>query len=306
MILLCGIPTEGPLALVATELDALGMSPVWFNQRHFDDMAMELAVGPAGVGGTLRVDDRSYRLADVTAVYTRVMDDRLLPELEGEDEGSDRRRACRELHETLSRWLAVTPARVVNPAAAGASNASKPFQAQIVAGHGFAVPDTLVTNDPAAVRAFRTEHGRVVYKSVSGVRSMVELLDEGSLRRLPDVRWCPVQFQAYVDGTNIRVHTVGDEVFATLIRTDATDYRYASRSGAGPPTFEVTELAPEEAARCVALARGLGLPVAGIDLKRAPDGRLFCFEVNPSPAYSYYERQTGQPIARAIARYLAS
>jgi hypothetical protein len=27
--------------------------------------------------------------------------------------------------------------------------------------------------------------------------------------------------------------------------------------------------------------------------------------VNPSPAFSYYEAHTGQPIAQAIARYLA-
>jgi hypothetical protein len=28
-------------------------------------------------------------------------------------------------------------------------------------------------------------------------------------------------------------------------------------------------------------------------------------EANPCPAYSYYEAHTGQPIARAVARYLA-
>jgi hypothetical protein len=32
---------------------------------------------------------------------------------------------------------------------------------------------------------------------------------------------------------------------------------------------------------------------------------VFCFEVNPSPGYSYFEANTGQPIARAVARYLA-
>ena len=32
---------------------------------------------------------------------------------------------------------------------------------------------------------------------------------------------------------------------------------------------------------------------------------MYCFEVNPSPAFSYDEAHTGQPIAQAIARYLA-
>jgi len=49
----------------------------------------------------------------------------------------------------------------------------------------------------------------------------------------------------------------------------------------------------------------MGLGFAGIDLRRTPDGELICFEVNPSPAFSYYEAQTGQPIAEALAAYLA-
>jgi uncharacterized circularly permuted ATP-grasp superfamily protein len=40
------------------------------------------------------------------------------------------------------------------------------------------------------------------------------------------------------------------------------------------------------------------------DLARAPDGRWFCFEVNPSPGFTYYESHTGQPIAAAIADML--
>ena len=56
----------------------------------------------------------------------------------------------------------------------------------------------------------------------------------------------------------------------------------------------------------VRLAEGLGLAFAGIDLKITPDNRVYCFEVNPSPAFSYYEANTGQPIARAVAEYLAA
>ena len=52
------------------------------------------------------------------------------------------------------------------------------------------------------------------------------------------------------------------------------------------------------------MASGMSLVVAGIDLRRAPDARWFCFEVNPSPAFVYYEEATGQPIGNAIARLL--
>ena len=59
------------------------------------------------------------------------------------------------------------------------------------------------------------------------------------------------------------------------------------------------------ASRCVELAEALDLPLAGIDLRRRPDGQYVCFEVNPMPAYSYYESNTGLPISLALADLLA-
>jgi hypothetical protein len=37
-----------------------------------------------------------------------------------------------------------------------------------------------------------------------------------------------------------------------------------------------------------------------------PEGEWFCFEVNPSPAFLYYQQATGQPIATAVAGLLAA
>ena len=185
------------------------------------------------------------------------------------------------------------------------SNGSKPFQAQAVTRRGLLTPETLITSDPDLARAFVAEHGRVIFKSLSGIRSIVREVGDEDLRRLDHIRWCPVQFQAYVEGRNVRVHTVGDEVFATGILTEATDYRYAHRQRGEDAVLEPVEISDDLAAQCLALARDLDLPFAGIDLKVTPDDRVYCFEVNPSPAYSYYESHTGQPISAALARYLA-
>jgi glutathione synthase/RimK-type ligase-like ATP-grasp enzyme len=54
------------------------------------------------------------------------------------------------------------------------------------------------------------------------------------------------------------------------------------------------------------MAADMGLLVAGIDLRHTPDDRWVCFEVNPSPAFVFYEEATGQPIANAIARALVN
>jgi hypothetical protein len=305
VILLCGIPSESPLAMVRRELDALGVPHLTFNQRRFATAEVGFAVAAGRVTGTLVLEGARYSLEDIRGVYVRLMDDQALPELAGEPPESPRRRACRALHDALMRWCEVAPARVVNRAGPMGSNFSKPYQAQLIARYGFSVPETLITNDPDLVRAFLARHGRVVYKSISGVRSIVHTLDAPDLARLDRIRWCPTQFQRFVEGTNVRVHVVGDAVFATAVSTEATDYRYAVRQVGEAAVLRPVDLPDAVAERCVLLAQGLELPFAGIDLKITPAGEVVCFEVNPSPAFSYYESHTGQPIARAVARYLA-
>jgi glutathione synthase/RimK-type ligase-like ATP-grasp enzyme len=65
------------------------------------------------------------------------------------------------------------------------------------------------------------------------------------------------------------------------------------------------ELPSEVADRCVRMAASMHLPLAGIDLRRTPGGEWYCFEVNPSPAFTAFESHTGQPITQAVAQLLA-
>jgi glutathione synthase/RimK-type ligase-like ATP-grasp enzyme len=305
MILLCGIPSESPLALVRQGLDELDKPYVLLNQRNFKIMKMTLEVDGKQTRGELRLNGDRYSLDDFTGVFTRLMDYNHLPELTDAPADDPQRQRCRNLFDTLTRWAEITPARVVNRIAPMGSNFSKPFQAQLIQRYGFEVPETLITNDPELVREFRARHGRVIYKSISGVRSIVQTLTDEDMDRLESIRWCPTQFQAFVEGTNVRVHTVGQKVFATAITTEATDYRYAQRQSGDHAELREVDLSDELAEMCVNLSEGLGLAFAGIDLKITPENRVFCFEVNPSPAFSYYESNTNQPISRAVAEYLA-
>jgi RimK-like ATP-grasp domain len=305
MILLCGIPSEPPLARVIDALDRMKARFAVFNQRHFASTAMTFEIGAKGVSGFIELQNKRHRLARITGVYTRLMDFRVLPELKGVAESSELFRHCAALHDTLTRWCEIGPARVVNRMAPMGSNSSKPYQAQLIQAYGLEVPETLITNDAAPVLEFRERHKRIIYKSTSGVRSIVQMFGDADAARLAELKWCPTQFQQYVAGVDVRVHVVGTQVFATRIESSATDYRYASTQVGKAASLTATELSDEVADKCIRLAAGLGLAFAGIDLKFAPDGRVFCFEVNPSPGYSYFEANTGQPIARAVARYLA-
>ena len=305
MVLLCGIPSETPLAMVREQLDELSVPYVMFNQRKFASIDLGFEISGGRITGQMKLEDQSYPLEDFGGVYTRLMDDQLLPELKDEPAASPQRSYCRTLHETLMHWCEITPARVVNRTAPMGSNFSKPYQAQLIREQGLAVPETLITNDPELVRQFYQQHRKVIYKSISGIRSIVQTLKDEDLARLDHIRWCPTQFQEFVEGTNVRVHVVETAVFATAINTEATDYRYANRQVGSSAELEAFQLSDELSAKCIKLAQALGLAFAGIDLKITPDQQVFCFEVNPSPAFSYYEANTGQPIAHAVARYLA-
>ena len=304
MILLCGIPSETPMEMVRAQLDELGLAYAVLNQRHFDEIPIDVEIADGQVRGHLTLDRRTFSCRDVTGAYTRLMDWRVLPEIASAPRESGAEEQCKLWHDALSGWLGIAPMRVMNRAAAMASNQSKPYQAQLIQRAGLRAPETLVTNDPDEVRAFRAEHGRLIYKSISGVRSIVRMVDDEALERLHLVRWCPVQFQRFIAGTNVRVHVVSGRLFPTRITTDRVDYRYAHRDG-GNATLEPYSLKDDVAEKCLALTASMGLELAGIDLLLTNDGETYCFEVNPSPAFSYFERETGQPIARAIAQALA-
>jgi len=287
MILLWGIPGDDPLDQVWAAVRQLRADAVLLDQRRV--RSADVSVGRDGtVCGRVKSLDGTVELDHVGGAYIR-------PQQSLAERAKD--------DALLVAWADLVPVTVLNRPAAMAANNSKPYQLAVLAALGFDVPDTLVTTDVGEALRFRERLGRVIYKSVSGVRSIVSELRDVQLARLTDVASGPTQFQEYVPGEDVRVHVVGDEVYATAVRSAADDYRYASRTGT---SLEVaaTDLPRAVAQRCRAAAIAMQLPLVGIDLRRTPDGRWVCFEANPSPGFTFYEHATGQPIAEAIARLL--
>jgi glutathione synthase/RimK-type ligase-like ATP-grasp enzyme len=296
MIVFYGHPGDTPMQMTIAAAAEHNVDRVVVDQAHTADDDVVLDIGPAGVTGYLVVGRQHIDLDEISAVYARP----LAPLVTGDSAGARRAQAW---HHIITEWLDTTTALVVNRPSAMASNASKPFQQQLIAEH-FAVPDTLVTSCPQDVRGFWREHGAVVFKSTSGIRSIVRRLDEPGAQRLDAVALLPTQFQGCVAGVDVRVHVVGSVVFATEIHSSAVDYRYAHRDGLHVDLTPV-RLCDDVEQRCVGLAATLDLPLCGIDLRRTPDGRYVCFEVNPMPGFSYYEAETGAPISSALVDLLS-
>jgi len=301
MILLWGRPAEAPLAGVQAALLRRGARVALFDEARACGASLSLAADSAD-GGALWLDGCRIDLAQVRGAYFRPYG-APPPQSVAPAARAAAARRSEQISAALWGWADIARATVLNRPALMASNASKPLQARLLAACGFDVPQTLVTSDAAAARAFAASQGAVIYKSVSATRSIVARLDAAAAARLDALSCCPVQFQQYVPGVDVRVHVVGEALFACEIRSPADDYRYAARQGLSTGLAACT-LPDEVAARCRRAAAMLGLPLCGIDLRRTPDGRWLAFEANPSPGYSYFADATGAPIADAIATLL--
>lgn len=287
MIVLHGLRTDTPLEAVRRVLEDRGAPYLLVDQADCGTVAVERRGGHP----VLVVDGDAVLVDEVTGAYLRPYD------LGDAVDAAEQERLAR-LATDLREWAELAPphVRVLNRPSAGLSNHSKPWQARAVADAGFAVPETLLTTDPAAARAFVARHGRVVVKSVSGIRSIVRVV--GPDDDLSAVRWCPTQLQRFVAGVEHRVHVVGDRLFVHRIRSEAVDYRY------GGFAAEPVDLPDAVADRCRALCRALDLELAGLDLRFGADGRWYCWEANTSPAYSTFDGPD-RAIAGAIADHLA-
>lgn len=304
MILVCG-----GLADVVTELVCARLENLRYPYRLLD-----LGLFPEGyrvawrwergeTAGTVHGPGWRLNLSEVSGVFVRYLGaDGHAPIPEFSAPLADA--VIAESQAGVMAWLEHLPCPVVNRAAPSVSNHSKPYQALAVREAGLQTPPTLVTSDPHAAREFYDSNGgEVIFKSLSGVRSVVRKMKPSDLERLPSLRHGAAQFQRFLPGDNVRVHTVGDELFATRIRSGAVDYRYARRQGHAAE-MEPARLPDSVAEACLRLARATGLVIAGIDLKQTPEEEWYCFEINPCPGFAYYEQNTGQPISAALAELL--
>jgi hypothetical protein len=302
MIFLWGHASDSALKAVYESLYRLGAKIAFFDQRMVLDTEIHLAVG-ADVAGTMRIKDEQIDLAEVSAAYIRPFDSRWLPKIETAGAGSPEWQHAVRIEDALLSWADVAPAFLINRPAAMASNTSKPYQAEQIRAQGFEIPDTLVTTDPEAVKAFWEKHGDVIYKSVSSARSVVSRLGPEHLSRLNDISWCPTQFQQHIPGNDYRVHVVGHEIFGCEIRSAADDYRFALAQEERVE-LRAFDLPADVAQRCRTLTTALGLVVAGIDLRCTDDGRWFCFEANAVAGFTYYQEACNHHIDDAIAHLL--
>ncbi len=224
---------------------------------------------------------------------------------------------CMAFRRALFSLLAPGALWVNDPDAAWRAN-RKPLQLEAAIRVGFAVPETLVSNDPRRIRRFlAAQGGAMIYKPFAGATwrqgdthlipfaSLVtaeELVDDSLLQAVAGI------YQALVPKAyELRVTVMGRQAVAVKIRSQETTHgRIDWRRSYDELKMEPAALEVETAARCVQLLRELGLVFGCIDLIVRPDGETVFLEVNESGQFLFLERFAEVPLLDTFAAFLAS
>lgn len=184
----------------------------------------------------------------------------------------------------------------------------KPYQLKIAQSVGLTIPDTLISNNPIAVKSFYEKYnGEIIFKPFLATEQEwreTRPLKKEFFKVIDSVKFAPVIFQEYVkDSQDLRITVVGDKVFAAQTNPNQKyefDWRMTEIS------WQPHQLDSEVEASIMKLMRILGLEYGAIDMKLTPDGQYYFLEVNPAGQFLFTEVEAHLPISDALAEKLTT
>ncbi|CAL9341189.1 hypothetical protein SUDANB6_00272 [Streptomyces sp. enrichment culture] len=221
-----------------------------------------------------------------------------------------------ESSQALYGMLRGCGARWMNHPDAARRARHKPWQLRLAQQCGLPVPATLITTFPRAAREFAERYPDLVVKPVSGAHP------QDPPRAVPASRVPPeADFTAVAHGptllqrriakrADIRLTAVGERLLAARKAVtpgpdpdgpDEIDVRFA----ASDEPWRPADVPPRVARAVRAYLRGARLAYGAFDFAEDADGTWWFLECNQSGQFGFVEVDTGQPIARTIAAWLA-
>ncbi|WP_328681300.1 ATP-grasp ribosomal peptide maturase [Streptomyces sp. NBC_00322] len=215
-----------------------------------------------------------------------------------------------ESRQALYGMLYSTTARWMNHPCVAAQARCKPWQLRVAHRSGFAVPPTLITTFPRVARQFAEQYKEIVVKSASGPPSTDPPVALPTTRIGPDADFSgvaagPTLLQQYVPKVaDIRLTFVGGRMFAA--RKDSASGQVDGRYGTTDHAWEPTDV-PDRVARAVREYADLsGIAYGAFDFAVDGDDVWWFLECNQGGQFGFIELETGQPIAEAVATWLAA
>ncbi|MFG2127375.1 ATP-grasp ribosomal peptide maturase [Streptomyces sp. NPDC048751] len=218
-----------------------------------------------------------------------------------------------ESSQALYGMLRGSGARWMNHPDAARRARHKPWQLRLAQRSGLPVPATLITTFPQAAREFAERFPDLVVKPVSGAHPQEPPRAVPTSRVAPDADFAAVAYgptllqRRVAKRADIRLTVVGDHMLAARKETapdadpDDVDVRFAPADLPWRPV-EVPTRAVDGVRTYL---REAGLAYGAFDFAEDADGTWWFLECNQSGQFGFVEVETGQPIARTIAEWLA-
>ncbi|MER7563947.1 ATP-grasp ribosomal peptide maturase [Streptomyces sp. NPDC097941] len=215
-----------------------------------------------------------------------------------------------ESAQALYGMLRGSEARWMNHPDAARRARHKPWQLRLAQRCGLPVPATIVTTFPQAAREFAERYPDLVVKPVSGAHPQDPPRAVPTSRVAPDADFAAVAYgptllqRRVAKRADIRLTVVGETMLAARKVTgadDEVDVRFAPSTSSWQPT----EVPPRVAAAVRDYLLAAELAYGAFDFAEDGDGTWWFLECNQSGQFGFIEVETGQPIARGIAEWLA-
>ena len=195
----------------------------------------------------------------------------------------------------------------INPLSTRTWSSSKPFQLCAAKEVGFAIPETLFSNDPGEIRAFYREHrGNVVYKpftpaywkdgTVGGLHGVFtsKLSEDVLAEDETSFTSCPGIYQECIEKkSELRITFFGSayqagRIFSQQVESGKLDFRSDLK---GEARMEEATLDASLLEKCRAFAAKLGLLHGSLDLIERPDGSVVFLEINEMGQFLWLEER---------------
>ncbi|MBV9010969.1 MAG: ATP-grasp ribosomal peptide maturase [Pseudonocardiales bacterium] len=299
--------------LVICELSSRRVPVVRLDVAEFPEtlvLQARIGGGRNGWHGLLSTDHHTVCLADIRSVWyrrpTRFVLHPAMPT-------SDRAWTEREALAGFGGVLSALRCRWVNHPHCNAIAESKPLQLATAVACGLAIPDTFITNDPKAARAFVTaQKDGAIYKPLRGS-------PDGAERKAVALYTSPVTAEEITDGVartahlfqsrvpkkfEVRLIVVGQQQFAARIDASSDKTRVDWRSDYGSLTYQPATVPRPISDGVNQLMTSLGLAYGALEFIVDPEGCWYFLEVSPNGQWGWIELATDLPIAHAIADLL--
>ncbi|MFD5395885.1 ATP-grasp ribosomal peptide maturase [Streptomyces sp. NPDC127097] len=252
--------------------------------------------------GYLKSGERMVSLGSLRSVWVR------RPGIPGARTAEQSAWITAEAEHALYGMLTSTQARWMNHPVAAAQARYKPWQLRLAHRSGFLVPATLLTTFPAMARQFAAAHPDLVVKSVSGKHPGDPPMVLPTTRISPDTDFSgvaagPTLLQQHIPKeADIRLTCVGEHLYAARKKADPeeVDSRFTHQG-----TWEPVEV-PDAVHRAVnSYMSEAQLAYGAFDFAEDADGAWWFLECNQGGQFGFIQLETDQPIAQAIAGWLA-